>query len=88
MTDGVVLTDEHTRIIGFNDSAIMLFGYERKDVIGKAVEEVLIYEEDLIHKHPNYVAQYHKTKERKLIGTPRIVVACHASGEPISGALS
>lgn len=80
-----VLTDESTRIIGFNDSAIVLFGYERKDTIGKTVEEVLIYEEELIHVHRSYVAQYHKTKERRLIGTPRIVIARHVSGSPISG---
>lgn len=80
-----MLTDENTRIIGFNDSAIVLFGFERKDTIGKSVEEVLIYEEELIHMHKSYVAQYHKTKERRLIGTPRIVVARHMSGSPVSG---
>ncbi len=76
--DGVVVIDRHGCIMVFNSSAQKLFGYNADEVLGKNVS--MLMPEPYHSAHDDYIARYHQTGERKIIGIGREVTAVTKAG--------
>jgi len=88
MNDAAVLGDSEATILGFNLAAEKLFGYKKSDVIGKNVKDVLIYDEEIRKKHPQYIQEHFTLGKKNLIGTQRVVSALHKNGKKIQVSIS
>jgi PAS domain S-box-containing protein len=66
--DGVVAIDESGRIVEFNPAAERIFGYERAEVLGRVMVDVIV-PEPLRGLHREGFARYLRTGEAKLLGT-------------------
>jgi len=72
MVDGVITIDETGKIISFNKTAEILFGYRYDEIINQNVNR-LMPETDAI-KHDGYLQRYLKSGEAHIIGTGREVL--------------
>jgi two-component system sensor kinase FixL len=74
-----ILTINEERIItSVNSSTERMFGYTRKELIGKNVK--MLMPEPYASRHDSYVENYKRTGKRKIIGIGREVVACRKDG--------
>jgi two-component system sensor kinase FixL len=76
--EGIVTLDANGRIQSFNRAAEKMFGYRAKEVIGKDVH--LLMPEPFREHHEEYVDNYVRTGESKIIGTGREVLAQRKDG--------
>lgn len=88
VVDAVITINREGLIESFNRAATSTFGYDAMDVIGRNVS-MLMPEPDR-SRHDSYLQRYHETREAKVIGQPREMVARRKNGEefPISLAIS
>jgi len=77
--DGAIIIDTKGRIQTFNKAAENIFGYNKKEAIGKNVK-FLMPEPDK-SSHDSYLKNYLKTGEKKIIGYDRTVTGRRKSGE-------
>lgn len=84
LNDAVVLSDSSTLILGFNKASEMLFGYNKHEIIGRNIKE-LIYDEEVRNHHDSYVAKFVETGVKRLVGTQRVVSAKNKFGEKLLG---
>ncbi len=64
--DGIITIDRHSVIMDFNKAAENIFGYSRKEVLGK---DLSILMPENIHKaHAGYIQNYILTGESKIMG--------------------
>lgn len=73
-------------ILGVNEQALNLFGYQRKAMIGKPL--TMLMTQEYSDRHDGYMQTYNITNNRRLVGKARTLPALHADGTTINVVLS
>lgn len=86
--DALVVVDSQGSIVFFSAQAVVLFGYERADILGHSVEELL--PEELRARHVRHRAGYMANPHRRPMGMGLALQARRADGTlfPVEVALS
>ena len=84
--DAVVIIDQRGTVETFNRAACRMFGYTEGEVVGRNVS-ILMPEPDS-QLHDQYMARYLRTREARVIGIGRDVVAQRRDGSRFPAALS
>lgn len=78
--DAVVVADVQGIIVQVNEKAVQMFDYDDKsEMIGKSCE--ILMPTGVARYHNAYMQRYRDTKESRLIGKPRRVLAKKKGGE-------
>lgn len=84
--DGIVVMDDHGRILVFNHACERLFGWRAEEVVGENVR--MIMPPEYADRHDSYLDNYHRSGQRRIIGIGREVRARHRDGTVIPVELS
>lgn len=84
--DGIVMIDARGIIELFNPAAEKLFGYTAASMMGQNVSRLM--PESYARRHDDYLAQYTRTGERRIIGIGREVECQRADGSTFPAHLS
>ena len=76
--DGIIVTGSTGLVKAYNPACERLFGYPAADVIGQNVK--MLMPEPYRDEHDQYIAEYHATGKKKVIGYGREVVGLHKDG--------
>ena len=76
--DGIIVIDELGRILAFNKSCEVLFGYSAAEAVGQNVK--IIMPPNYADAHDGYMENYRTTGVRKIIGIGREVAGQHSDG--------
>ena len=79
MLDSVITIERDGKIVEFNESAERIFGYNRADVIGRAMDELTI-PSSLREAHRGAFARYLGTRQNAIIGRRVELVAMRRDG--------
>ena len=76
--DGIILIDAKGSILTINPACVRLFGYQAGELLGQNVKMLMppVYSEN----HDNYLANYQRTHEPKIIGIGREVLGQRKDG--------
>ena len=77
--DGIMLIDAAGNVLSYNPACERLFGYPPSEVIGRNVKMLMppVYSEN----HDQYLENYRRTGERKIIGVGREVLGQRKDGQ-------
>lgn len=78
VVDAVITINSSGEIQTFNEAAIRMFGYSKHEIINQNIS--VLMPEPYSSKHPQYIARYLETKEPKIIGTIRKLIAKRRNG--------
>jgi PAS domain S-box-containing protein len=86
--DSIITVTEERSIVAFNKTAEKMFGYSKKEVVGKNIN--LLMPEPFYSEHDCYVQNYLRSDNKKIMGIGREVVAKRKDGTtfPINLAVS
>ena len=86
--DGVITIDREGIMLGINPAALQMFGYAEGEMLGRNVR--MLMPGPFRDEHGEYLANYHRTGERKIIGARRELQAKRKDGTifPIELAVS
>lgn len=76
--DGMIVIDEHGRIVFFSAAAERMFGYREADMVGENVSTLMPSPDR--EKHDGYLEHYLETGERRIIGIGRVTTARRRDG--------
>src|SRR5262249_50396597 len=76
--DGIIIIDEHARIVMVNKACEKLFGYTAADLLGQSV--TMIMPPTYAVEHDRFVAEYMRTGVRRVIGIGRDLQGQHRDG--------
>jgi len=76
--DAIIVVDHHGTIQEFSKAAQRVFGYEREEVLGRNVRELM--PEPFRREHDGYMDRYMRTGEPRIIGIGREVSARRKDG--------
>ena len=69
--DGIITIDEYGTVESYNPACEKIFGYSAAEVIGENIK--MLMPAPYRAEHDGYLHNYHRTKEKKIIGTGREV---------------
>src|SRR5262245_21257636 len=84
--DGVILVDAQGRVQMFNPACEKLFGYEAAEMIGRNVTNLMASPHS--ETHDQYLANYRRTGEKRIIGIGRKVTGRRKNGSKFAMTLS
>lgn len=76
--DGIIVIDDHAKIMIFNRACERMFGFSGEEVVGRNVSMLMPPEHSV--DHDAYVENYMRTGHRRIIGMGREVRARHRDG--------
>jgi PAS domain S-box-containing protein len=77
--DGMIFIDRAGTVTMFNPASERMFGYAAADIIGGNINRLM--PEPYHAEHDGYLANYHRTGDRKIIGVARDVFGRRRNGE-------
>ena len=88
MVDAVITIDAKGTLTSFNKAAENIFGYREEDVVGRNIK--MLMPDPYQREHDGYLANYHETRDPKIIGQAREVEGLRKDGStfPLSLAVS
>lgn len=84
--DGMILIDQNGIVQHFNPASVALFGYTTDEVIGQNVK--MLMPDHFAREHDQYLHNYQRTGEAKIIGIGREVVGRRKDGSEFPMELS
>ena len=84
--DAVVLIDDINCVTFFNAAAERLWGYDRKEVLGKEV--TLLVPNNIRTSHDSYIDANRKGRENRIVGTSREICLERKDGKKVWGSFS
>lgn len=79
--DGIITIDSKGTVVSINNAVTTLLKWEEKDLIGKNVK--IIVPMPYQHNHDQFIENYLKTRQAKIIGKGREVEALDKNGEKV-----
>lgn len=76
--DGIIVTDRSGRVLRMNAAAENMFGYQAAEIAGQGIDIIMNARD--ARRHDQYMDNYLRTGEKKIIGIGREVVARHRDG--------
>lgn len=76
--DATVVIESDGTIVSFNAAAVRQFGYTPKEAVGNNVR--MLMPAPYREQHDGYLQRYVATREKRIIGTDRVVVGCRKDG--------
>lgn len=77
--DAVITINNKGNILSINAATEKMFGYSEYDLLGKNIK--LLMPKSIAVKHDSYIDDYHQTRDAKIIGTDRKVMAIKKNGQ-------
>ena len=84
--DGIIVADQDGRILRLNRSAEAMLGYRERDMLGETIDRIMNDRD--ARAHHQYMDNYMRTGERKIIGIGREVIARRKDGTTFPVALA
>lgn len=81
VADGIVISDEFGRIVFVNPALTRIFGYPPEELVGQSVN--MLMPSPYRERHDEYVEQYMRTRDSRLMGRSRELVGMHEDGREI-----
>lgn len=85
--DGIIIIDADGKVVEFSESAERIFGYKKKDIVGKMMSEIIVPER-YRNAHDKGMARMRDTGEANILGQRIEIEALRANGEEFMSELA